>query len=103
MGCGAKWADGKFLARLSEFYAADTARTVTAQSFLDKAGVASDFTPPPSGAIYTTEDIDQRLASAILVYGAVREAGGNRYAAEQRQHRYINESEIAAGGCESTG
>jgi hypothetical protein len=82
--------DDKFLALMSDFFAANTTRTVTAQSFLDKAGAA--FAPPDvgSGVTYLTSDICNRLASAVLVYGTVREAGANRYAAECLQRNFLN-------------
>jgi hypothetical protein len=38
-------------------------------------------------------DIGRRLASAVLVYGTQREAGANRYAAEQLQASYLNQFE----------
>jgi hypothetical protein len=85
-----KLGDDKFLQLMTEFFDANTTKTVTAQSFLDKAGVT--FTPPDpgSGAVYLTSDIRHRLASAVLVYGTVREAGANRYAAESLQHDFLN-------------
>jgi hypothetical protein len=67
---------------------------VTAQSFLDQAGTT--FTVEVgSGAAYQTTDIWGRLRTAILVYGTVREAGANRYAAEQLQKRFLDAYESA--------
>jgi hypothetical protein len=81
---------------MADYFAANSTKTVTAQSFLDKAGVAFDFTEPGDGPAYLTGDISRHLASAVLVYGTVREAGANRYAAEQMQLRYLDryESEV---------
>jgi hypothetical protein len=88
--------DDAFLKLMTDYFAANTTRTVTAQSFLDKAGVAFDFTEPAEGPAYLTSDISRHLASAVLVYGTVREAGANRYAAEQMQLHYLDryESEV---------
>ena len=38
-------------------------------------------------------DIWRRLPSAIIVYGTLRDAGANRYAAEQWQHNFLNDYE----------
>jgi len=67
---------------------------VTAQSFLDHAGATSTV-EAGEGPVYVTTDIWDRLRSAILVYGAVREAGANRYAAEQLQKRFLDAYESA--------
>jgi hypothetical protein len=75
---------------MKDYFAANTTKTVTAQSFLQKAGVAFEFTEPGDGPAFLAGDISQRLASAILVYGTVREAGANRYAAEQMQKEYLD-------------
>ena len=48
-----------------------------------------DFTEPADGPAYLMSDICRRLASAVLVYGTLRDAGANRYAAEQLQTRYL--------------
>ncbi len=84
-----KMGDDSFLKLMSEYFAANTTKTVTAQSFLDKAGVRFEFTGPADGPAYLTSDISRRLASAVIVYGTVREAGANRYAAEQMQARFL--------------
>jgi len=52
--------------------------------------VPFDFTEPADGPAYLTSDVDRHLASAVIVYGTVREAGANRYAAEQMQNRYLD-------------
>lgn len=88
-----KLGDEKFLALMSEYFAANTTRTVTAQSFLDKAGVAFELTEPAPGPAYSIGDINRRLETAIIVYGTQREAGANRYAAEQLQAAYLNQLE----------
>jgi len=82
--------DDKFLKLLTDFFAAHTTQTVTAQSFLDAAGVKFTMPQDSGGAIYATSDISSRLGSAILVYGTVTDAGANRYAAEQLQKHYLD-------------
>ena len=91
-----KMGDDAFLKLMSDYFAANTTKAVTAQSFLDKAGVRFDFAEPADGPAYLTSDINRRLASAVIVYGTVREAGANRYAAEQMQVRFLDryESEV---------
>jgi hypothetical protein len=79
-----------FLKLMAEYLAANTTKTVTAQSFLDKAGVRFEFPEPADGPAYLTSDITRRLGSAVIVYGTVREAGANRYAAEQMQTRFLD-------------
>ena len=88
-----KMGDDAFLKLMTEYFAANTTKTVTAQSFLDKAGVQFEFAEPPDGPAYLTSDILSRLASAVIVYGTVREAGANRYAAEQMQTRFLDQYE----------
>ncbi len=82
--------DDAFLKLMTDYFAANSTRTVTAQSFLDKAGVAFRFTEPADGPAYLTADIGLRLATAVIVYGTTREAGANRYAAEQMQSRFLD-------------
>ena len=86
--------DDAFLKLLRNYFAANTTKTVTAQSFLDQAG-APFSVDAGSGAVYQTTDIEGRLRSAMLVYGTVREAGANRYAAEQLQKRFLDAYESA--------
>jgi hypothetical protein len=88
-----KIGDDAFLKLMTEYFAANTTKTVTAQSFLDKAGVPFEFTEPADGPAYLTSDISGRLATAVIVYGTVREAGANRYAAEQMQARFLDQYE----------
>ena len=85
--------DDPFFRLMSDFFSANTTRTVTAQSFLHQAGVPFTESDPGKGAVYLTSDIKHRLASAILVYGTVREAGANRYAAECLQREFLDGSE----------
>jgi hypothetical protein len=88
--------DDAFLKLMRDYFAANTTKTVTAQWFLDQAGTT--FTVEVgSGATYQTTDIWGRLRTAILVYGTVREAGANRYAAEQLQKRFLDAYESAVG------
>ncbi len=70
-----KMGDDAFLKLMADYFAANTTKAVTAQSFLDKAGVRFEFTEPAGGPAYLTSDITRRLASAVIVYGTVREAG----------------------------
>ena len=80
--------DEAFLKLMKTYFAANTTKTVTAQSFLTAASVPFEFTEPVDGPAYLPGDIGRRLASAVIVYGTVREAGTNRYAAEQMQARF---------------
>ncbi|HUI40420.1 MAG TPA: C45 family peptidase [Terriglobia bacterium] len=91
----AKMGDDAFLKLMSGYFAANTTQGVTAQSFLEKAGVdpASanpEAIDPPDGPAYLANDIWRRLPSATIVYGTLRDAGANRYAAEQLQSRFLN-------------
>jgi hypothetical protein len=88
-----KLGDDQFLNLLATWFADNTTKTVSARSFLDKAGGAFEFTEPAEGPAYAVADIHRRLATAILVYGTGREPGANRYAAEQLQAQYLGEFE----------
>jgi hypothetical protein len=88
-----KLGDDHFFPLMTDFFAANTTRTVTAQSFLEKAGVPFDFSEPGGGPAYLLSDIYRRLPSAVIVYGTLRDAGANRYAAEQLQRRYLDQYE----------
>ena len=88
-----KQGDDQFFLLLSAWFAENTTKTVSAQSFLDKAGVPFEFTEPADGPAYLVGDIGRRLGTAVLVYGTQREAGANRYAAEQLQAQYLNQFE----------
>ena len=85
--------DDRFFKLMREFFAAHTTQTVTAQSFLDAAGVQFKLPQDPGGPMYLASDIHRRLGSAILAYGTVTDAGANRYAAEQLQKKYLDEYE----------
>ena len=89
------WGDDKFFKLMSDYFATHTTKTVTAQSFLDAAGVKFELPAERSGATYVISDIGPRLKSAILVYGTVTDAGANRYAAEQVQKNYLDWFESA--------
>ena len=80
--------DDEFLKLMDGYFAANTTKTVTAQSFLDAAHATYEAPEPGDGPAYLPGDIARRLASAVIVYGTAREAGANRYAAEQMQTRY---------------
>jgi hypothetical protein len=87
--------DDRFFKLMTDFFAAHTTKTVTAQAFLDAAGVKFVLPDDKGGATYLASDIGQRLRSAILVYGTVTDAGANRYAAEQLQKNYLDRFESA--------
>jgi Phospholipase B len=85
-----KMGDAAFLNLMSDYFAANTTKTVTAQSFLDRAGARIDVIDPADGPAYLTRDIWGKLASSVIVYGTVRDAGANRYAAEQMQNGFLD-------------
>ncbi len=89
-----KKGDDAFFKLMADFFAANTTRPVTAQSFLDAAATAFDFAEPSDGPAYLPGDIGRRLASATIVYGTVREAGTNRFAAERLQSRYRDDDQV---------
>jgi len=91
-----KMGDETFLKLMSDYFAANTTKPVTAESFLEKAGVRFETVDLPAGPAYLASDIGRRLSSAVIVYGTVREAGANRYAAEQMQNHFLDhyESEV---------
>ena len=93
--------DEAFLKLMRDYYAAHTTKAVTADSFLQQAGVTRvaahlDSIDLPEGPVYLVNDIWRRLPSTVIVYGTLRDAGANRYAAEQLQHKFLNgyESEV---------
>jgi hypothetical protein len=88
-----KLGDDQFFNLLAAWFAENTTKTVSAQSFLDKVGVPFESTEPAEGPAYAVADIGHRLGTAVLVYGTQREAGANRYAAEQLQAQYLNQLE----------
>ena len=85
--------DERFLKLMRDFFAAHTMQTVTAQSFLDAAGVQFKMPQDPGGAMYLVSDMRRRLSSALLVYGTVTDAGANRFTAEQLQKKYLDQYE----------
>jgi hypothetical protein len=89
----AQTGDDKFFGLMSEFFTANSTRTVTAQAFLDKAGVAYEPPGPGTGASFVTADIGRVINTAVIVYGTEREAGANRYAAEVLQRDFLNQYE----------
>jgi hypothetical protein len=91
-----KMGDDAFLKLMRDYFAANTTKTVTAQSFLDKAGAQLTSIDPPPGPAYLTHDVWRRLGSAVIVYGTLRDAGANPYAAERLQRRFLDsyESEV---------
>jgi hypothetical protein len=103
--------DQAFLTLMRDFYAAHTARIATSQAFFDAADRAAgrslesffsawlDNKGLPGGdaaPVYLASHLSRRLRSAMVVYGTVRDAGANRYAAEQLQRRFLDwfESEV---------
>jgi len=85
--------DDAFLKLMSAWFEENTTKTVSAKGFLDKAGVPFEFVEPGNGPAYMVSDIGRRLSSTVLVYGTQREAGANRYAAEQLQTAYLGQFE----------
>ena len=90
-----KLGDEAFLKLMRDYFAAHTTKPVTAQSFVDQAGMPFAV-DAGDGPTYLTTDIRGLLRSALLVYGTVREAGANRYAAEQLQKQFLEMFESAA-------
>jgi hypothetical protein len=88
-----KMGDAAFLKLMSDYFAVNTTKTVIAQAFLDRAGANIDVIDPPDGPAYLTRDIWRKLAWSVIVYGTVRDAGSNRYAAEQLQNRFLDRYE----------
>ncbi len=80
-----KMGNDAFLALMNRYFKANTTKVVTAQSFLNMANVRYKVPDVGSGAAYLPSDINRRLSPAAIVYGTVREAGTNRYVAEQVQ------------------
>jgi hypothetical protein len=93
-GLRRRMGDDAFLNLMTEYFSANTTKTVTAQSFLDKAGTTFDWAEPGDGPAYLPDDVDRRLDSAVIVYGTKSEAGTNRYAAEQLQGRYRDDWQV---------
>jgi hypothetical protein len=88
-----KLGDDTFLKLMSEYFATQSTKTVTAQSFLEKAGVAYELPDPGEGPAYLPRDLRRRAVPTVMVYGTAQEAGANRYAAEQLQARLRHEEQ----------
>jgi Phospholipase B/Carbohydrate binding domain len=80
--------DDRFFKLMASFFAAHKTKAVTAQSFLESAGVEFALPAETAGPTYLVSDIRSRLGSALLVYGTLAEAGANRYAAEEMQRHF---------------
>ena len=89
-----KMGDDAFFKLMGNYFVANATKTVTAQSFLTQAGATFAFADPGDGPAYLPADMTRRLASAVIVYGTVAEAGVNRYAAEQLQNRYRDGNQV---------
>jgi hypothetical protein len=87
--------DDRFLKLMADFFGAHKTQAVSAQAFLDAAGVRFAMPPDKGGAMYVAHDIRARLGSAILVYGTMADAGANRYAAEELQKYFYRSLEHA--------
>ncbi len=85
--------DDRFFKLMGDFFSAHTTTAVTAQAFLKAAGVSFTEPDPGQGPVYLVSDIEHRLSSAVLVYGTMREAGANRYAAECLQREFLDRYE----------
>ena len=85
--------DKEFFKMMNDYFTANTTKTVTAQSFLEFAKVKGTEVDPPEGPSYLASDIWERLNTAVIVFGTMREAGANRYAAEQLQGKLLDNSE----------
>lgn len=83
-----KMGDEAFLKLMNRYFAANATKTVTGQSFADMARVKYEPPDPGNGPAYLPDDINRPLTSGVIVYGTVREAATNRYAAEQLQNRF---------------
>jgi hypothetical protein len=88
--------DDRFFNLMRDFFSAHTTQPVTGQSFLDAAGVKFALPADPGGPLYLASDFSRHLATAMIVYGTVTDAGANRYAAEQLQKEYLDWFENAA-------
>ncbi len=80
-----KMGDDAFVALMARYFAANTTKTVTADSFLQLAGMPYQVPDVGTGPAYLVRDLRTRQTPAVIVYGTASEAGVNRYAAEQLQ------------------
>ncbi len=83
-----KMGDDSFLKTMNGYFAANSTKTVTAQSFLTAAGVTYEAPVPGDGAVYAAGDMRVITGAPVIIYGTLGEAGTNRYAAEQIQLRF---------------
>ena len=96
-----KMGDDAFFKLMHDYFDNNATKTISAESFLEKAGTNQteahlDTIDPPDGPAYLINDMWRRLSSAAIVYGTLRDAGSNRYAAEQLRSTFLNnyESEV---------
>jgi hypothetical protein len=82
-----KLGDDAFLKLMSDYFATQSTKTVTAQSFVEKAGVTYEVPDAGDGPAYLPGDLWGREVPPVIVYGTAGEAGANRYVAEQLQAR----------------
>src|SRR5258708_40328886 len=89
---------------MTKFIAENTTKTVRGSAFIDAAGVAAKpvfaewlaASGPPGdagGGAYTAGGVRWMggpIASGLLGYGTVMDAGTNRYAAEQLQKKFLD-------------
>lgn len=102
--------DDRYFAMMKSWFNANTTKTVDTASFraaAEKAAgksMASFFDAwlngtglplDPGGPAYLASDIVGRAASTLIVYGTMRDAGANRYAAEQFQKQALDWFESA--------
>ena len=67
-----KIGDDAFLKMMGDYFAANTTKSVTAQSFLAAAGVAFETPDPGEGPAYLPGDIRRNPSQPVIVYGTVR-------------------------------
>lgn len=96
--------DDPFFAMMKNFFAANTTKAVSTADFRKAAGpkeealitkwLNADGLPDDAGGpVYVGADMHwmaNRISHAMLVYGTEREAGANRYAAEQIQKHMLD-------------
>jgi hypothetical protein len=95
-GLRRKAGDEAFLKTMREYFAAHSTKPVSAQSFLAAAGVTFEEPQPGEGPAWLPEDIRRASSKPVIVYGTLREAGTNRYAAEQIQTRFRDQMQREA-------
>ena len=93
MASAANWATTSSSPLMSSYFADNTTQDRDRAELPRQGRRAFEFTEPADGPAYAVSDIGRRLGTAVLVYGTQREAGANRYAAEQLQAQYLNQFE----------